>query len=100
LAPLNLTISPARRGEQRSGFVNHLGIEVKPAGTRTIWPIKTQELLALAAEDLAVYGVANWPGFELARHHQIVVEKLEAVQRGEIDEVIIIGYSGGCHSAE
>jgi catechol 2,3-dioxygenase-like lactoylglutathione lyase family enzyme len=29
LAPLNLTISPARRGEQRSGFVNHLGIEVE-----------------------------------------------------------------------
>jgi hypothetical protein len=29
LAPLNLTISPAPRGERGGGSVNHLGIEVK-----------------------------------------------------------------------
>jgi catechol 2,3-dioxygenase-like lactoylglutathione lyase family enzyme len=29
LAPLNLTISPARRGERGGGSVNHLGIEVE-----------------------------------------------------------------------
>jgi catechol 2,3-dioxygenase-like lactoylglutathione lyase family enzyme len=29
LAPLNLTISPARGGERVGGFVNHLGIEVE-----------------------------------------------------------------------
>jgi catechol 2,3-dioxygenase-like lactoylglutathione lyase family enzyme len=29
LAPLNLTISPARRGERGGGFVNHLGVEVE-----------------------------------------------------------------------
>jgi catechol 2,3-dioxygenase-like lactoylglutathione lyase family enzyme len=29
LAPLNLTISPVRHGEQGGGFVNHLGIEVE-----------------------------------------------------------------------
>jgi hypothetical protein len=51
--------------------------------------IKTEELLALAGEDLAVYAVANWPGFELARHHEIVVEQLEAVERGEIDRLMI-----------
>jgi hypothetical protein len=51
--------------------------------------IKMEELLALAAEDLAVYTVANWPGFELAKHHQIVVEKLKAVERGEIDRLMI-----------
>jgi hypothetical protein len=51
--------------------------------------IKTEELLTLAAEDLAVYAVANYPGFDFARHLQIVVEKLEAVQRGEIDRLMI-----------
>jgi predicted phage terminase large subunit-like protein len=51
--------------------------------------VKIKNVLALAAEDLAVYAVANWPGFELARHHEIVIEKLEAVERGEIDRLMI-----------
>lgn len=48
-----------------------------------------EELLLLAAEDLAVYTVANWPGFVMAKHHEMVVEKLEAVRRGEIGRLMI-----------
>ena len=51
--------------------------------------IKKEELLALAAEDLAVYAVANYPEFDFAEHLRIVVEKLEAVERGEIDRLMI-----------
>jgi hypothetical protein len=47
------------------------------------------ELLQLATQDLAVYTAANWPGFELAKHHEIVIEKLEAVRRGEISRLMI-----------
>lgn len=51
--------------------------------------VGVQDLLALAAEDLAVYAVANWPGLALAQHHKIIVEKPEAVERGEIDRLMI-----------
>jgi hypothetical protein len=44
--------------------------------------VKAEELLALAAEDLAVYAVANYSEFDFAEHLRIVVEKLEAVERG------------------
>ena len=33
LAPLNLTISPARHGEHGGGSVNHLGIEVESSAS-------------------------------------------------------------------
>ena len=46
--------------------------------------LETQQVLALAREDLACYAVALWPQFELARHHERIVSGLEAVERGEI----------------
>ena len=49
----------------------------------------TREVLQLAAVDLACYSVALWPGFEVARHHQTIIEKLEAVERGEITRLMI-----------
>jgi predicted phage terminase large subunit-like protein len=47
------------------------------------------EILGLAAIDLACYSVALWPGFEVAEHHRIIIEKLEAVERGEIKRLMI-----------
>lgn len=46
-------------------------------------------VLALARADLACYSIAQWPPFELAAHHRIIVEKLEAVERGEIRRLMI-----------
>src|ERR1700680_34429 len=47
------------------------------------------QILSLAAEDLACYAVAMWRGFELAAHHQLIVDKLEAVERGELTQSMI-----------
>jgi predicted phage terminase large subunit-like protein len=49
----------------------------------------TNEILNLASIDLGCYAVALWPDFEVARHHQIIIEKLEAVERGEITRLMI-----------
>ena len=46
-------------------------------------------VLALARADLACYSIAQWPPFELAAHHRLIVEKLEAVERGEIQRLMI-----------
>lgn len=46
-------------------------------------------VLALARADLACYAIAQWPPFELATHHRLIVEKLEAVERGEIRRLMI-----------
>ena len=46
-------------------------------------------ILVLAREDLACYSLGQWPPFELAAHHRIIVNKLEAVERGEIRRLII-----------
>jgi predicted phage terminase large subunit-like protein len=52
--------------------------------------LETQNsVLALARADLACYSIVQWPPFELAAHHRIVVEKLEAVERGEIRRLMI-----------
>ena len=48
-----------------------------------------QRAIALARNDLAVYCALAWPRFEMAHHHRLVVEKLEAVERGEIDRLMI-----------
>jgi predicted phage terminase large subunit-like protein len=48
-----------------------------------------QEILRLIRDDLACYAVAMWPGFELAAYHQLIVERLEAVERGEIARLMI-----------
>jgi hypothetical protein len=39
---------------------------------------------------MACYAVAHWPGFELAAHHRIIVDKLEAIERGEIRRLMIL----------
>lgn len=51
--------------------------------------LPTSEVLKLATRDLACFAVAMWPGFQLARHHRVIVEKLEAVERGEITRLMI-----------
>ena len=47
------------------------------------------EHLVLAHQDLACYAVAVLPQFELAHHHEIIVSRLEAVERGEISRLMI-----------
>src|SRR6266566_2467317 len=49
----------------------------------------TAQLLGLAHEDLACYAAAQWPSFELAHHHELIVSKLEAVERGQISRLMI-----------
>jgi predicted phage terminase large subunit-like protein len=49
----------------------------------------TIEVLELARQDLACYAMAQWPGFELAPHHRLIVTKLEAVEREEIRRLMI-----------
>ena len=49
------------------------------------------ELLARrhAREDLIDFTTYTFPGFEVARHHSVIASKLEAVERGEIDRLMI-----------
>ena len=47
------------------------------------------QLLALAHEDLACYCIAQWPQFERAAHHELIISKLEAVERGEVKRLMI-----------
>jgi len=47
------------------------------------------EVLMLARVDLACYATALWPSFELAAHHRLIVDKLEAVERGDIRRLMI-----------
>jgi predicted phage terminase large subunit-like protein len=46
------------------------------------------QLLALAHEDLACYSIAQWPQFERAPHHELIISKLEAVDLGEIKRLM------------
>lgn len=48
-----------------------------------------QQSFALAYQDLACYAIAQWPSFALARHHEQIVAKLEAVERGDISRLMI-----------
>jgi predicted phage terminase large subunit-like protein len=47
------------------------------------------EHLALAHEDLACYAVALSLQFQLAPHHELIVSRLEAIERGEISRLMI-----------
>ena len=47
------------------------------------------EVLKLARRDLACYAIALWPRFELAAHHRLIVDRLEAVERGDIRRLMI-----------
>jgi predicted phage terminase large subunit-like protein len=49
----------------------------------------SHQLLALAHEDLACYAISQYPSFELARHHELIVSKLEGVERGKISRLMI-----------
>jgi hypothetical protein len=51
--------------------------------------IENSDLLALAHEDLACYAIAQWPQFERAHHHELIISRLEAVERGEIKRLMI-----------
>jgi predicted phage terminase large subunit-like protein len=50
---------------------------------------ESRHLLALAHEDLACYAIAQWPQFELARHHGLIVSRLEAVERGQLSRLMV-----------
>jgi len=43
----------------------------------------------LARVDLACYAAALWPPFELASHHRLIADLLEAVERGDIRRLMI-----------
>jgi len=47
------------------------------------------QLFALAHEDLACYAIAQRPQFVRAPHHEVIISKLEAVERGEIQRLMI-----------
>ena len=51
---------------------------------------KTPNSLEHARTDLAAYGAALWPKFELAPHHRALVQVLERVEAGLFDRVIIL----------
>jgi len=46
-------------------------------------PIDPNNVLALAARDLACFCVAMHPGFELARHTSLLIDRLEAIERAQ-----------------
>lgn len=52
-------------------------------------PIHVQHLLALARTDLACYCVATRPQFSRAPHHELIISRLEAVERGELSRLMI-----------
>jgi predicted phage terminase large subunit-like protein len=47
-------------------------------------------ILLLAAQDLACYAFALRRDFELAAHHRLIIETLEAVERGEIKRLVVV----------
>jgi predicted phage terminase large subunit-like protein len=51
--------------------------------------IEHRQLLAMAHEDLACYSIAQWPQFERAPHLELIISKLEAVERGEIKRLMV-----------
>ena len=52
--------------------------------------VSANSMLVLAREDLPCYALALWPQFELARHQRIIVDKLEAVERGTVRRLILL----------
>ena len=52
--------------------------------------IDPRELAAMAYRDLACYSIAQFPLFERAPHHERIISKLEAVERGEIKRLMIL----------
>ncbi len=52
-------------------------------------PTQTQKLLALAQHDLACYAVAVCPQFTRAPHTELILSRLEALERGQISRLMI-----------
>ena len=51
--------------------------------------LPAESVLPLAAADLACYAQLVYPGFELPWHLELLVDHLEAVERGEIKRLMI-----------
>jgi predicted phage terminase large subunit-like protein len=51
--------------------------------------LKPENILPLARADLACYGLAMCPDYQLAAHHRVLIEKLEAVERGTIRRLAV-----------
>ena len=52
--------------------------------------MKAHELLLDAArKDLAAYASLQWRGFQLAKHHELIVERLHALEEGKIRRLMI-----------
>jgi len=49
---------------------------------------ESHQLLALAQVDLACYSVAMWPQFSRAPHHDLIISRLEGVERGDISRLM------------
>jgi predicted phage terminase large subunit-like protein len=45
--------------------------------------------IGLAREHLAAFATLVWRRFKVARHHRLLIQKLEAVERGEIDRLML-----------
>jgi predicted phage terminase large subunit-like protein len=45
--------------------------------------------IGLAREHLAAFVTLVWRRFKVARHHRLLIQKLEAVERGEIDRLML-----------
>jgi hypothetical protein len=43
----------------------------------------------LARTDLACFCAMTYPKFELAHHHRLIIDKLEAIERGEINRLMV-----------
>lgn len=57
--------------------------------TETQTPTAPADVLPLARHDLACYGHLIYPGFQLPRHIELLVSKLEAVEAGEIKRLMV-----------
>lgn len=60
-----------------------------PERSRSTLPTDQQAVLPLAAADLACYSMLVYPSFDLSRHVEVLVERLEAVERGQSRRLIV-----------
>ena len=49
----------------------------------------TDAAIAFARDDLASFATLMHRRFELTRHHRLIIEQLERVERGEIDRLML-----------
>src|SRR5260370_24279981 len=53
-------------------------------------PMDDQKAFDLAARSLKAFCLLFWPSFEVALHHQLIIEKIELLLRGKIKKLAII----------